>query len=54
MYPYYKKDIESGAITRTAAPELLDCIWVKLNDLNKKSVMLLPQKASQATVCSRT
>ena len=35
MYPYYKKDIESGVITRTAAQELLDCIWVKLNDLNK-------------------
>ena len=35
MYPYYKKDIESGAITRTAAQELIDCIWVKLNDLNK-------------------
>ena len=27
--------ILSGAITRTAAQELLDCIWVKLNDLNK-------------------
>ena len=35
MYPYYKKDIESGVITRIAAQELLDCIWVKLNDLNK-------------------
>ena len=35
MYPYYKKDTESGAITRTAAQELIDCIWVKLNDLNK-------------------
>ena len=35
MYPYYKKDIESGAITRTAAQELIDCIWVKMNDLNK-------------------
>ena len=35
MYPYYKKNIESGAITRTAAQELIDCIWVKLNDLNK-------------------
>ena len=35
MYPYYKKDIESGVITRTAAQELIDCIWVKLNDLNK-------------------
>ena len=35
MYPYYKKDIESGVITRVVAQELLDCIWVKLNDLNK-------------------
>ena len=35
MYPYYQKDIESGAITREQAQELLDCIWVKLNDLNK-------------------
>lgn len=35
MYPYYKKDIELGLITREAAQELIDCIWVKLNDLNK-------------------
>lgn len=35
MYPYYKKDMESGKITREAAQELIDCIWVKLNDLNK-------------------
>ncbi len=35
MYPYYKADIESGKITRDFAQELLDCIWVKLNDLNK-------------------
>ena len=35
MYPYYKKDIEAGKITREAAQELIDCIWVKLNDLNK-------------------
>ncbi len=35
MYPYYKKDIERGAITREFAQELMDCIWVKLNDLNK-------------------
>ena len=35
MYPYYKKDIESGAITIEQAQELLDCIWVKLNDVNK-------------------
>lgn len=35
MYPYYEKDISSGLITRDFAQELLDCIWVKLNDLNK-------------------
>ncbi len=35
MYPYYKKDLDSGKITREQAQELMDCIWVKLNDLNK-------------------
>lgn len=35
MYPYYKKDLDSGKITRAFAQELMDCIWVKLNDLNK-------------------
>ena len=35
MYPYYKKDLEAGKLTRESAQELIDCIWVKLNDLNK-------------------
>jgi formate C-acetyltransferase len=35
MYPYYKRGIDSGKTTPQAAQELLDCIWVKLNDLNK-------------------
>ena len=35
MYPYYKADIDKGVLTREFAQELLDCIWVKLNDLNK-------------------
>ncbi len=35
MYPYYEKDLESEKITREFAQELIDCIWVKLNDLNK-------------------
>ncbi len=35
MYPYYKKDIERGKITKEFAQELMDCVWVKLNDLNK-------------------
>lgn len=35
MYPYYKADMEAGRVTREFAQELMDCIWVKLNDLNK-------------------
>ena len=35
MYPYYKKDFDSGKITREFAQELIDCVWVKLNDLSK-------------------
>ena len=35
MYPYFEADLDKGAITREFAQELIDCIWVKLNDLNK-------------------
>ena len=35
MYPYYEKDIQAGKLSREQAQELIDCIWVKLNDLNK-------------------
>ena len=35
MYPYYEKDIKAGKITQEQAQELIDCIWVKLNDINK-------------------
>lgn len=35
MYPYYEGDIKSGAINKEEAQELIDCIWVKLNELNK-------------------
>lgn len=35
MYPYYKKDLDEGRLTREFAQELIDCIWIKLNDLNK-------------------
>ena len=35
MYPYYIKDIENGKLTREQAQELIDCVWVKLNSLNK-------------------
>ena len=35
MYPYYKADMDRGAIKRDFAQELMDCIWIKFNDLNK-------------------
>lgn len=35
MYPYYKESMEKKELTQEFAQELLDCIWVKLNDLNK-------------------
>jgi len=35
MYPFYKADLDVGKITQEAAQELIECIWVKLNDLNK-------------------
>ena len=35
MYPFYKKDMDAGKITIEQAQELIDCIWVKLNDINK-------------------
>lgn len=35
MYPYYKQDIERGTLRHEEAQELLDCLWVKLNEVNK-------------------
>lgn len=35
MYPYYEKSINDGSMTRDEAQELVDCVWVKYNDLNK-------------------
>lgn len=35
MYPYYKADIDAGVLTVEEAQEYIDCLWVKLNDINK-------------------
>ncbi len=35
MYPYFKKDFEAGKITLQEAQELVDCVWIKLNDMSK-------------------
>lgn len=32
LYPYFKKDIAEGILTREEAQELLDCLWVKLSE----------------------
>lgn len=32
LYPFYKKDIEEGRITKEEAEELLQCFWVKFNN----------------------
>ena len=35
MFPYYINDINKGTLTRDFAQELIDCVWIKLNDSNK-------------------
>lgn len=30
LYPYYKKDIESGALTRDKAKQLFECMWLNM------------------------
>ena len=33
LYPYYKKDIEEGVLTQQEALELLECLWLKFNQI---------------------
>ncbi len=35
MYPYFKHDTDKNGLSRDFAQELIDCIFVKFNDLNK-------------------
>ncbi|MBN1456523.1 MAG: glycyl radical protein [Sedimentisphaerales bacterium] len=32
LYPFYKKQIEEGSITKEGAKELLECFWIKFNN----------------------
>jgi formate C-acetyltransferase len=32
LYPFYKRDLEAGILTRERAKELLQCFWVKFNN----------------------
>ena len=36
VYPCYKKSIESGEITEAAAAEMLDCLWIKFNEIGSE------------------
>jgi formate C-acetyltransferase len=40
LYPYYKKDVEEGKLTREKALELIECLFVKFNE-----IMYLSDKA---------
>ena len=33
IYPYLKKDLDSGLITMKEAQELLECLWIKLSEV---------------------
>jgi pyruvate formate-lyase/glycerol dehydratase family glycyl radical enzyme len=33
MYPFYKKDIDEGRLTEDEALELLECLWIKMNEI---------------------
>ncbi len=32
LYPFYRRDIDAGTLTRDLAQELLKCLWVKFNN----------------------
>ena len=35
MYPYYESYKKSAEFDKSFAQELIDCVWIKLNDMNK-------------------
>ena len=35
LYPFYKKDIGEGRITKEEAQELLECFWVKIEEVKR-------------------
>lgn len=45
LYPYYKKDIDSGGITRDQALELIECTWIKF--VENGAVQLMDNKAAK-------
>ena len=35
MYPYYKEDFEAGIITEEFGLEIVECLWIKIAEINK-------------------
>lgn len=35
VYPFYKKDLEEGTLSREEALEIIECFYIKCNELNK-------------------
>ena len=33
LYPYYKKDIESGCLSNQEVLEIIECLWIKFNQI---------------------
>ena len=33
LYPYYQRDIEKGSLTKQEALEILECLWLKFNQV---------------------
>lgn len=41
LWPHYRDDLAAGRLTRTEAAELLDCLWIKFNELRVHSVDII-------------
>jgi pyruvate formate-lyase/glycerol dehydratase family glycyl radical enzyme len=50
MYPYLKKDLESGRITKRSAQELLECLFIKI----RQRLYLLEYRGAKRVISLRT
>ncbi len=46
-YPYYRNDIENGKITNSSTGELIDCLWIKFNEIGNE----IPQTMTLGGTC---
>jgi len=38
MYPFYRRDLDSGRLTRSLAKTLIGCLWLKVNEPHMRTV----------------